>query len=314
MKKTFISILIILLLVFSIFKIYNSEEKYQFSYYFWESSYNNNIENSKAYIKFLDISYSNRLEIIKTSLPKELKNNNIIPVVYITNKTMQNISYLELSKKILALLDSYKLNFDEIQIDCDWSLSTRENLFLLLKELKKTSNKTLSTTIRLHQIKYFDKTGVPPVDYGVLMYYNMSDIKNFNTKNYILDNNVAKNYHYNFDKYPLKLKLALPLYSQAVQFRDNKIINLIENVTKDDFNQNFQKLEDNKYLVLKSNYFKGQYIYKGDILRFEFVEDKELKKAFDDFKKLSKNHFKEIIFYTYKYKNWYNLQKIINNQ
>lgn len=117
---------------------------------------------------------------------------------------------------------------------------TKNNYFLLLKELKNNLNKNISSTIRLHQIKYFNKTGVPPVDYGVLMYYNMSSLGDFNTKNYILDNNEAKKYHYNFENYPLKLKLALPLYSQAVQFRDKKAINLFENVEQIDFNEEFE--------------------------------------------------------------------------
>lgn len=111
----------------------------------------------------------------------------------------------------------------------------------------------------------------------------MSSLGDFNTKNYILDNNEAKKYHYNFENYPLKLKLALPLYSQAVQFRDKKAINLFENVEQIDFNEEFEKLDENKYKVLKSHYFKGKYIYEGDILRFENVNEKELKIAFDDF-------------------------------
>jgi len=146
------------------------------------------------------------------------------------------------------------------------------------------------------------------------MYYNMSDLSDFETKNYILDNEIAKKYHYNFDKYPLKLKLALPLYSQAVQFRDKKVINLFEAVTKEDFDENFENLGANRYKVLNSHYFKGRYIYKNDILRFDKVDENELKIALNDFLNLSKNHFDEIIFYTYKYKIRYNLQKLINNK
>lgn len=141
----------------------------------------------------------------------------------------------------------------------------------------------------------------------------MSSLGDFNTKNYILDNNEAKKYHYNFENYPLKLKLALPLYSQAVQFRDKKAINLFENVEQIDFNEEFEKLDENKYKVLKSHYFKGKYIYEGDILRFENVNEKELKIAFDDFFELSKNSFDEVIFYTIKYKTKYNLENLLKN-
>lgn len=311
MKKLLIFITVLLLTISLIFTLKKENRNFNFSYYFWENNYNLEQDtNDKLYIKVLDIKYSNKLEIIETNFIKSAP-KDFIPVVFITNKTLQNLDYKVISDQIINLVK--KFNFNEIQIDCDWSDSTKNNYFLLLKELKNNLNKNISATIRLHQIKYFNKTGVPPVDYGVLMYYNMSSLGDFNTKNYILDNNEAKKYHYNFENYPLKLKLALPLYSQAVQFRDKKAINLFENVEQIDFNEEFEKLDENKYKVLKSHYFKGKYIYEGDILRFENVNEKELKIAFDDFFELSKNSFDEVIFYTIKYKTKYNLENLLKN-
>ncbi len=311
MKKLLIFVTVLLLTISVIFILKKENRNFNFSYYFWENRYNLEQDtNDKLYIKVLDIKYSNKLEIIETNFIKSAP-KDFIPVVFITNKTLQNLDYKVISDQIINLVK--KFNFNEIQIDCDWSDSTKNNYFLLLKELKNNLNKNISATIRLHQIKYFNKTGVPPVDYGVLMYYNMSSLGDFNTKNYILDNNEAKKYHYNFENYPLKLKLALPLYSQAVQFRDKKAINLFENVEQIDFNEEFEKLDENKYKVLKSHYFKGKYIYEGDILRFENVNEKELKIAFDDFFELSKNSFDEVIFYTIKYKTKYNLENLLKN-
>lgn len=311
MKKLLIFVTVLLLTISVIFILKKENRNFNFSYYFWENNYNLEQDtNDKLYIKVLDIKYSNKLEIIETNFIKSAP-KDFIPVVFITNKTLQNLDYKVISDQIINLVK--KFNFNEIQIDCDWSDSTKNNYFLLLKELKNDLNKNISATIRLHQIKYFNKTGVPPVDYGVLMYYNMSSLGDFNTKNYILDNNEAKKYHYNFENYPLKLKLALPLYSQAVQFRDKKAINLFENVEQIDFNEEFEKLDENKYKVLKSHYFKGKYIYEGDILRFENVNEKELKIAFDDFFELSKNSFDEVIFYTIKYKTKYNLENLLKN-
>ena len=311
MKKLLIFVTVLLLTISVIFILKKENRNFNFSYYFWENNYNLEQDtNDKLYIKALDIKYSNKLEIIETNFIKSAP-KDFIPVVFITNKTLQNLDYKVISDQIINLVK--KFNFNEIQIDCDWSDSTKNNYFLLLKELKNNLNKNISATIRLHQIKYFNKTGVPPVDYGVLMYYNMSSLGDFNTKNYILDNNEAKKYHYNFENYPLKLKLALPLYSQAVQFRDKKAINLFENVEQIDFNEEFEKLDKNKYKVLKSHYFKGKYIYEGDILRFENVNEKELKIAFDDFFELSKNSFDEVIFYTIKYKTKYDLENLLKN-
>ncbi|MCT7567966.1 hypothetical protein [Aliarcobacter butzleri] len=308
MKK--IVILISLILVFALIVFsYNKTQKkdIQISFYSWENSFEEQNINEKLYIKVLDVNFSTKLELLKTNIKETPK--NFIPVIYITNETMKNVDYSLVSKAILETLKNYK--FDEIQIDCDWSLSTRSNYFNLLEDLKEKLNKTISATIRLHQIKYYAKTGIPPVDYGVLMYYNMSNIGDFNTKNSILDNEIAKKYHYNFDVYPLKLKLALPLYSQAIQFREEKAISLFEGVEEKDFNNDFEKLENNRYKVLNSHYFKGRYIYKDDIFRLENSNEQDIKIALKDFLDLSKNRYDEVIFYTLKYKNKYNLNNLI---
>lgn len=308
MKK--IVILISLILVFALIVFsYNKTQKkdIQISFYSWENSFEEQNINEKLYIKVLDVNFSTKLELLKTNIKEPPK--NFIPVIYITNETMKNVDYSLLSKAILETLKNYK--FDEIQIDCDWSLSTRSNYFNLLEDLKEKLNKTISATIRLHQIKYYTKTGIPPVDYGVLMYYNMSNIGDFDTKNSILDNEIAKKYHYNFDVYPLKLKLALPLYSQAIQFREEKAISLFEGVEEKDFNNDFEKLENNRYKVLNSHYFKGRYIYKDDIFRLENSNEQDIKIALKDFLDLSKNRYDEIIFYTLKYKNKYDLNNLI---
>ncbi|BAK71141.1 hypothetical protein [Aliarcobacter butzleri] len=311
MKK--IVILISLILVFALIVFsYNKTQKkdIQISFYSWENSFEEQNINEKLYIKVLDVNFSTKLELLKTNIKDAPK--NFIPVIYITNETMKNVDYSLVSKAILETLKNYK--FDEIQIDCDWSLSTRSNYFNLLEDLKEKLNKKISATIRLHQIKYYTKTGIPPVDYGVLMYYNMSNIGDFNTKNSILDNEIAKKYHYNFDVYPLKLKLALPLYSQAIQFREEKAISLFEGVEEKDFNNDFEKLENNRYKVLNSHYFKGRYIYKDDIFRLENSNEQDIKIALKDFLDLSKNRYDEVIFYTLKYKNKYDLNNLIKGK
>lgn len=311
---------IVLLLLSAVFLIVSfifiqnkKEEPINISFYHWENSYNQKEIKQKVYVKVLDISYSSKIEVINTIF--QTKPNDIfVPVVYITNDTMKNVDYSIISNQIIRNLKATNLRFEELQIDCDWSSSTQSNYFKLLEDLKIKLNKTLSATIRLHQIKYYVKTGIPPVDYGVLMYYNMSDISDINTKNSILDNDIAKKYHYNFDSYKLKLKLALPLYSQAIQFRENKALDIFEGAEKKIFDENFKALDNNKYEVINSTYFKGRYVYKGDIFRFEDSEKEDIKTAFDDFFKISKNRFNEVIFYTLKYENKYDLEKLIKGK
>lgn len=311
MKKVLILLSFIFLIVSTIFIMKNKKSQdLTISFYSWENSFNQKEITEKLYIKVLDIAYSTKLEIIKSNLQEKPK--DFIPVVYITNETMQNVDFSLISNAIIQGLKNYE--FKELQIDCDWSNSTQSNYFKLLEDLKTKLNKTLSATIRLHQIKYYTKTGVPNVDYGVLMYYNMSNITDINTKNSILDNDIAKKYHYNFENYKLKLKLALPLYSQAIQFRENKALSIFEGVEKKDFDSNFTEISPNLYKVLNSTYFKGRYVYKDDVFRFEDVKKEDLKIALEDFMNLTKNRFDEIIFYTLKYKNKFDLENLIKGK
>ncbi len=310
MKKFFIPLILIFLFVSFIFVQTKKNEPMSISFYSWENSFDKKDINEKLYIKVLDIAYSTKLELVTTNLKTTPK--DFVPVVYITNETMKNVDYSLVSNAILKTLTS--LDFKEVQIDCDWSDSSQSNYFKLLEDLKTKLNKTISATIRLHQIKYYVKTGIPPVDYGVLMYYNMSNITDINTKNSILDNDIAKKYHYNFDNYKLKLKLALPLYSQAIQFRENKALSIFEGVEKSDFDSNFIEISPNLYKVLNSTYFKGRYVYKDDIFRFEDVKKENLKIALEDFVNLTKNRFEEIIFYTIKYKDKFDLENLIKGK
>ena len=43
---------------------------------------------------------------------------------------------------------------NEIQIDCDWTLDSRDTYMKFIDVFKNQWNKTLSVTIRLHQVKY----------------------------------------------------------------------------------------------------------------------------------------------------------------
>ena len=79
----------------------------------------------------------------------------------------------------------------------------------------------LSATIRLHQVKYYKQAGIPPVDRGMLMFYNMGKLNALTAENSIYNSNDAAGYIETVDDYPLKLDLALPAFSWAVHFRNS---------------------------------------------------------------------------------------------
>ncbi|MBK8703650.1 MAG: hypothetical protein IPN33_08475 [Saprospiraceae bacterium] len=118
----------------------------------------------------------------------------------------------------------------EIQIDCDWTEKTRDSYFYLLKKMREQlepGNCALSATIRLHQVRYFKKTGAPPVDRGMLMFYNMGDVESWEEPNSILNIKKGEPYLDGAARYPLPLDVALPAFGWGVLFREGRMIRLI---------------------------------------------------------------------------------------
>ena len=277
------------------------EKKITPAFYHWqtnfsitqsEKDYLQKFPIQKIYVKFFDVDWNASAnqpfpvaEVIFDST--EWKNVEIIPTVFITNRSLKNYSLEkmdDLGKNILEKIFYLKKNISEIQIDCDWSGTTKEKYFRLLSFIKKEiapKEIQLSATIRLHQIKYFERTGVPPVDRGMLMFYNVDDVKDATTENSILDLEIAKQYIYNFEKYPLDLDVALPIFSWGVLFRGGKMIKLMVHLQAEDMADSNFFLQKDKihFKVKKSTYLNGRYLYEDDVIRLETVSQNTLNQA-----------------------------------
>ena len=296
MKKIFLAF-VGLGIFLGLYFAFSNSFKTTYSFYHWTSTYEVNAsqKNPPKYVKVLDISFNETLILRKTSLKtKPIK--SIVPVVYIDNPLWLKMKAKTMVKKVWTVLKKMPIFYDEIQVDCDWTDSTKASYFEFLKLLKEKSSKKTSATIRLHQVKYYTKTGVPPVDYGVLMYYNMSDFRDLKTKNYILDLEVAKRYHYNFKSYPLRLNLALPLYAQATIIRFGEVVGIIEGVRETALDDNFKMIENHQYEVLETHYLRGRLLYEGDVIRVDEVSKKLLTQTVSELSKVMKQP-EEVIFY-----------------
>lgn len=300
MKKYLIGFGSLIIIFFIVIWQHNSKTP-NAEFYYWQQKYDVPATNiiKPSYIKCIDIGFESDVEFKVTQFATQ-PNKQIVPVVYIDNNVLLAINSNELAIKIVKTLDELSKNnnfgYNAIQVDCDWTLGSKDNYFNLLKTIKKISKKSTEATIRLHQVKFYKQTGVPPVDRGVLMYYNMSDFYSPDTKNYILDLDIAKQYHYGFDTYPLPLDLALPIYSQARVIRFSKVIGAIEGVDIKDIDNHFDKIGKNIFKVTQTHYFKEKLLYKGDEVRLDNVEHDELIKATKELSKIMKKPEK-IIFY-----------------
>lgn len=275
------------------------------AFYYWKSVYRNNsaeqtaLKNLKVntvYTKFFDVDWnydeSKCFPLAQINFrDKPDTSLNIIPCVFITNRSIANIDSANipgLADNISNLLDGIIVRngfkkINELQIDCDWTEKTKGKYFLLLTELKKKDlfqNKLLSATIRLFQLKFINRCGIPPVDKGLLMAYNMGNLKNASSENSILDHNVLEDFAAHLSGYPLKLDIALPLFGWYVWF-DNKqqYKGLIH-----DFSippPEFFPVEKNaNRYIFKSTFDSLGYSFQtGDVLRKEESKADEILKA-----------------------------------
>ena len=158
----------------------------------------------------------------------------------------------------------------------------------------------ISCTIRLHQIKFKDKTGIPPVDKGTLMYYASSEPTDFENKNTILNNKDAASYIEKIGSYPLHLDIALPLYSWGIvrnPFGQIKLINGVRKVTIDARPDYYQPTKDGIYCILQSHYINGVWVNKDYELKVEEVSPETLLEAAKLLRKKLRKENREIIFY-----------------
>ena len=226
-------------------------ESVERSFYVWGSSnFDQSVKDNlnkqkikKLYIKYFEVAYSetmgnfpqDKLSIYSYEF-QDIDSLQIVPTIFIKNE----IFSFNDEKKLDALADNIvylitKFNneklekntiVDEIQIDCDWTKTTRKKYFYLLKKIKQISKKEISCTLRLYPYKYSDLMGVPPVDKVTLMCYNLIKPLTNNDQNSILDINELKLYLDKKRDYPLHIDIALPVFNWTQLYQNNQFAGL----------------------------------------------------------------------------------------
>lgn len=276
--------------------------KKNYSFYYWRTTLTLNKQEKDhldkstgdfLYTRFFDLDkVHNKISpvgILKVDLDSMDLTKKIVPVVFITNRTWQNITEKELQicaentyKLIKEIATKNNLQItNEIQIDSDWTEKTRDDFFKFLKHLKNTSKSDITCTIRLHQIKDKEATGVPPVSKGYLMCYSTSSPLENDSKNSIIDIPTMKKYLNNLNQYPLKLDIALPIYSWGIvtnHLGKKKIINALSNEQLQS-NKMFKKESDNLYSVVNEGFFEGIYLSKGFTIKVEEISNEDLEQT-----------------------------------
>ncbi len=302
---TFLIVASIVLLVFVIAKPADFEPDRAF--YFWENNRTSltpyesetlkKLNIKKLYLKFFEVE-KNEVRGIIPAAKSELKINDshfknlaIVPTVYIRNnvfkktskeelKTLAKNLYSLIKKRFTENFSPLQSSFLEIQIDCDWTESTKENYFLFLQYLNQETPQIISATLRLYAYKFPNKMGVLPVDRAMLMCYNLLSPKDAGNRNSILDLEELQKYIIGAKKYPHPLDIAIPIYS-SVHFYQNDKFKAMLNDEDEKFKQKIKPIKGLWFTMKQDTVINGIYIRKGDRIKYEINTSKKINKAID---------------------------------
>jgi hypothetical protein len=254
------------------------------------------VGTQRLYIRAFDIDWdAQRQEAVPLAVVEGCRQAGLsardVPVVFITHRTFLSLDSQQIQQLAVRTIDRLQTLWPvwppaELQFDCDWTPASREAYFAFLQHIRRLSGPSvvLSATIRLHQYRQPEQTGLPPVDRGMLMYYNMGEIRRWEEPNSILNHATGRQYLQADNAYPLPLDLALPLFSWAVVFRDGKLSRLITEADEASLETSpgFRPLGKKRYERTVAGYWKGYYLYQGDQLRLEQVTAPDLLTAAKD--------------------------------
>lgn len=215
------------------------------SVYYWSTTLNmdsvktafmRNYDISRMYIRYFDVvadqsgmAVPNATLKFATAVPQGI---DIVPTVFVMPECLrQDRSRLAalIVKRVVQMNETNDVyNVKEIQIDCDWTQSTRqlyaEFMQAMMRECHSRHLK-LSSTIRLHQLAQTP----PPADRGVLMMYNTGDATDIRCHKPILDMHDAAPYLPRLNDYKLKLSTAYPIFTWRILFRGGRFVGFIHN-------------------------------------------------------------------------------------
>lgn len=293
------------------------------AFYYWktgyrldkvEQAYVDRLKVRKLYVRIMDIdmddSRTHAIPIspirFQDSAPDSIV---LVPVVYIVNNVFNLIdsaSIKVLAEKVVPyvgvkLRQAGKSGFHALQIDCDWTASTRDKYFYFLECLQSQTlfqGKKLSVTLRLHQVRNKSASGIPPVEKVLLMCYNMGNLRKPGDHNSIFDMKEMEIYlRDHLRGYPLHVDVALPLFEWGVAFRHDRYIGLTTRISPTDFADRDIFGHEGKMLYRLKKDFPAAGLRQGDVVRHEKISSEDLFSASKFLSRYLGDDSLEVIFY-----------------
>jgi hypothetical protein len=274
------------------------------AFYFWRTTWTGHPEliktlqetnTQKLYVRYFDVALDESRAAVPVApisfgaaLPVGME---VIPVVYLKNEVFSDISKTSSNtlaesvwRKIKLMSAAQSVIFKEVQIDCDWTLTTRDRFFEFMARINSLAHEyrsKLSATIRLHQIKYHRTTGIPPVDRGMVMFYNMGKIADSTKRSSIFNEEDALKYVASIKTYPLALDVALPIFTWAVHVRGGHVVALLQDIELDEVasNPDFTKSKEGLFTASRDHFFSGIYFRSGEQIQFDAMSKEQTEQA-----------------------------------
>lgn len=275
-------------------------------------------EISRIYVKMFDVVLQNDspddtlsvIPIATTRFESPIPDGiEIVPTVYITYEALSHLKgkdreYIEsYAQRILTRVDAMISHNEiqkvrEVQFDCDWTSNTSYAYRYICDYAKRNLNKNgrkFSITLRLHQMG-LENYRFPSADRGVLMLYNTGSFKNPNSTNSILSYNDAEPYIRRHEV-PFPVDYAYPTYSWRLLFRNNEFKGIVRGIDLMEPSL-FQKSDYNRFVVRKDTLIGNLQLRKGDIVRHETSEFKEIERVKSDLsRRHDMKHSRQIIYH-----------------
>jgi hypothetical protein len=277
------------------------------AFYFWRTRLDlspaerdalTSLRVTRLFVRFFDVEWSaaeaapRRVAVLDARSPATLPAGlDVVPVVFLRAEVFARSRPGELPalasrtwQEIRRVAADGGLPFRELQVDCDWTDTTQAAYFAFLEHLGREAHAAgvaLGATIRLHQVKYRERTGVPPVERGMLMFYNMGRISADRDRISIFDPASAALYTARLRDYPLPLDAALPLWSWTVHLRGEEVVGLLQATDPDELPAIpwLAPAGAGRFAARRTAFLHGSLVREGDVLKAEPIGDAETRAA-----------------------------------
>lgn len=207
-------------------------------------------------------------------------NLEVVPVVFFRERVFRS-GVGELAartwKEIAAITRKLGRPPREVLLDCDWTDTSREAFFGFVEEfraLARSAGAQVSATIRLHQVKYRERTGIPPADRGLLMFYATGRLTADPATKAIFDPADARRYLERLPDYPLPLDVALPAFGWVVQVREGRVHDLLQAAEPADVAAcpSMVAAGPLRWRATEDGFCAGAFVRRDDLLHAEVVD------------------------------------------